>query len=791
MSYMSDFGATAADNGYSIIPIAPGSKRPGKFSDGTWYAMNGWTRFCDRVSRTFEHTIWSKWPESGVGIACGRTVAVDIDVLDQAWASKLETLARKMLGETPLLRVGQAPKRMLVYKAKTSFPGIKYHPIEILAKGQQFVAFADHPETNRPYQWIGESPCEIDIDDLPEVSEEQCRKFAEAAHKILPDELKPQTIGAGTGCGDTSLLGVRGTIEGIESALDSISNDDLTWDDWFAVGCSIKGAIGENGRSIFFDWSAQSCKHDDKVTAKLWKSLKPPFRKGAGSLYHMASANGWVPPAEITLNGDIADMDPVDPSSIINGPSKLTPPTKPAPRNNLAGIVIPPYDPSDPPLPEDPAPQRQIKEQAHIEPFLEVPGIVGGLTKWITDSAISPQPFLALGATLAAVGALMGRRYRTTTNLRSNLYVVGVAGSGGGKDHPRGCLQKAFYEAGLFQYMGGNKIASGQAILSALHRHPSMIFQLDEFGHLLNQILSKRAAAHHAQIWSTLTELYTSAGGFYQGTEYANQKEKPREDISQPCACLNATTVPGPLWQALENGAMSDGSLARFLIFRSPVDYPDRNKGGISDPPETVVEGLKRIAVGVPDHDYGGDVAKMMVANSNPRPYTVPLTKSAEAKFDQLERDQIANLRDLKNSPKSSVIARKVENTAKLAMIYAASECPEKPVVSDRAVDWASSLVEHCIGTLLVDADRYLADTPIQASLKRASRIIEEEKRMTKTQYTKRTQWADKRTREEVLTTLVDSGTVALLKTDPGSNGGRPSIEIVWIGDNSESGTIH
>lgn len=40
-------------------------------------------------------------------------------------------------------------------------------------------------------------------------------------------------------------------------------------------------------------------------------------------------------------------------------------------------------------------------------------------------------------ASLCAIGAAMGRNYRTESNLRSNLYVVGIADGGSGKNHAR------------------------------------------------------------------------------------------------------------------------------------------------------------------------------------------------------------------------------------------------------------------------------------------------------------------------------------------------------------------
>jgi hypothetical protein len=190
------------------------------------------------------------------------------------------------------------------------------------------------------------------------------------------------------------------------------------------------------------------------------------------------------------------------------------------------------------------------------------------MTQHIVDTAIKPQPWLAVGASLCAIGVLMGRKYRTETNLRSNLYVVGIADSGAGKDHARNAVKEAFIAAGLNGYLGGNRIASGAGLLAALQRQPALLFQKDEFGHFLSSIADKRRApAYKSEIWDLLVELYTSAGGTFLGSEYADQKERPRVDIVQPCCCLYATTVPGPFWTALRQAALFDGGLARLLVF--------------------------------------------------------------------------------------------------------------------------------------------------------------------------------------------------------------------------------
>jgi hypothetical protein len=56
-----------------------------------------------------------------------------------------------------------------------------------------------------------------------------------------------------------------------------------------------------------------------------------------------------------------------------------------------------------------------------IDDLLRVPGLVGELADWITATSHRRQPVLALGASIAAVGTILGRKVRTETNLRTNL----------------------------------------------------------------------------------------------------------------------------------------------------------------------------------------------------------------------------------------------------------------------------------------------------------------------------------------------------------------------------------
>jgi len=359
------------------------------------------------------------------------------------------------------------------------------------------------------------------------------------------------------------------------------------------------------------------------------------------------------------------------------------------------------------------------------------------------------------------LGTLMGRRYRTLSNLRSNLYIVGMAASGGGKDHARNAIKEALLAAGLSDHIGGNKLASGAGLLAALHRQPSSLFQIDEFGQFLGTIIDKRRAPKHlAEIWDLLTELSTSAGNTFFGTEYADQKQRPRQDIIQPCCVIHATTVPETFWAALRNGSLHDGSLARFLIFRSPDDIPDRNRTtrSVSDVPADLIAALKAVAAGAPN-SAKGNLAGVPAATVKPDPFAVPMTPEAEKLFDELDAEITTRQRRAIGSGHGAVLARVWENTAKVALIKAVSADPVRPVIRLGDAEWARQAVACCVDTLLTEAERHIADNEIERNHKRVLEIIRQEGRkgIGKKHLYDRTRFLSRRDREEILATLVES----------------------------------
>jgi hypothetical protein len=709
---MARHGSRLLANGYTILPIAPGGKKPGRYQRGAWVDYPEWNRHAERSTTEVEVATWSGWPDCGIGIVGGGVAAVDIDILsDPDLALQIEQLARARLGDTPALRIGRAPKRLLVYRTSAPFRGIRRAPLEVLCLGQQFVAYADHPDTGQPYAWPEEGLAELDLDSLPVIDADMAAAFVEEALALVPAELRPSSLSSVTASAHAGPAHAQvGTRDAIAAALQYLPNNDLDYDSWVRIGLAIKGSLGEAGKDVFTDWSDQAAKNDPAVTEKAWASFRPD-RIGAGTIYHLAMERGWKPEPGMVLDGS-QPTDECHPASGL-----------------LARLDVA-------------ADTDAVTAPASFN--LTIPGgLVGKLTDYMLSTARRPQPLLSLGASLCAIGALMGRLYRTESNLRSNLYVVGIADSGSGKNHSREIINEVLFEAGLANHLGGNKIASGAGLLTALHR--------------------QRSPRHITEILDNMTELYTSAGGIFLGAEYANRDgTNERRDIVQPCLCVYGTTTPMHFWGALQGANVVDGSLARFLILPSDEDYPDENVAvGLRTPPQDLIAGLQLLASG-PGQQRGN----LTGATSGPQTAvvltTVPMTDEARARFKALSGELTDELRAAAGTAFTAILARIGEIALKLALIVAVGNDPVAPVITIDDADWAIAFVRHYAQRAMEAVDRHVADTETEAHLKRLRELIRAAgaNGITKSELTRGSQWLKSRDRDDIIQTLIESGDV-------------------------------
>ena len=279
MNYFKQHGQDLLRAGYEVLPIRPGEKRP---------ALKNWESLLVDKKAVAD---WSKqFPSAGLGIRTTKTPAVDIDVRDAEIVEKIIEWCQEHIGRT-IARVGYAPKTLMVYRTEKPFTKLsskKYrdwqgleHRIEILGDGQQFVAFHVHPDTGKPYEWIGESALDIPASRLPVLTVELAQELIAYFESIVPEDWELASNGKHLPAlkDDESFLanfkapGVV-TREQIELELEYISPDD--YETWVQVGMALHhqwNGWGE-GLEIWDQWSQKSDKYvGAEETQAKWESF--------------------------------------------------------------------------------------------------------------------------------------------------------------------------------------------------------------------------------------------------------------------------------------------------------------------------------------------------------------------------------------------------------------------------------------------------------------------------------------------------------------------------------------
>ena len=173
-------------NGYRPVAVYTGHKRPiGK----------GWLADAMR-----DPPLWATWQPIeaalSTGIATGRLVGVDVDVLIQPVVDRIVFEIQAGVCATPLVRIGRAPKTLLCFrcdgdpfrKLQTEvfiMPDGSEAKVELLAEGQQFVADGIHPDTGLAYLWPAGSPETVPLVDVPAITLEQAQAIVDAARALL------------------------------------------------------------------------------------------------------------------------------------------------------------------------------------------------------------------------------------------------------------------------------------------------------------------------------------------------------------------------------------------------------------------------------------------------------------------------------------------------------------------------------------------------------------------------------------------------------------------------------
>ena len=395
------------------------------------------------------------------------------------------------------------------------------------------------------------------------------------------------------------------------------------------------------------------------------------------------------------------------------------------------------------------------------ESYFEVPGFVSDLMNFTLRTSYYPNKALAFAGAMAMLSHLTGRRYKDQRGGRFNLYLLALAKSGTGKEHPRSVNIDLATVTGIVGEFG-DTFASGEGLEDSLLISPAMIYQVDEVDYLFNTVKVKDARAE--QINSMLLKLYSESKTTHIMRKKAIQRGQPSPGsvIVQPHLTVFGTATPKFFYQSLTERTMENGLLARCIILEAG-ERGDAGNPHEEDFPEAFLETIKAIIrMGRENNLYG----------EYPHPMIIQETPEATQKLKEvftLADEEYRKASAVEDDAANALWARAGEKVAKLAALYAISREPLNPQVNVEAVDWAWRLVAHMTKRMLYMATVFVSETDFDSQAKKIVRRVKAKNGRISHGKLLRGSHLDKDAFKKIIETLCESG---VLKKEYGSKGG-------------------
>jgi hypothetical protein len=705
--------------GYHPIPILPPTasqasrgKAPGEFSMGRWQGMSKWQAHRDAPATKFQFDLWMRYPDANVGLVLGspigkdRLIAIDVDAVDP-------DALRDILGAlpySPMVKRGSKGETRF-YRASadiksTPYDGPDGRLVDLLTgfdTRQTVVPPSRHPD-GPVYHWLaGPVPADelttFDADDLV-VLEEMLASLG-----WVPKALRKTTSATRLAMGNPIAEQHQSDTDDIwsETKIAALANLEAWVHDLDVY--DLRPARG--GYEAVATWRASSTgqpiaarKRNLSIQANGVKDFGVGWTGSAIDLVmeaqglDQAAATTWLR-MRLGLAGEVMVLEqrqnvPVRENS--------TPKTAKIPQNVPSGNI------SNTELPDA---------------LTRVPGLVGRITDWITDTAARPQRGLALGAALTLVGTAAGRKFGGPTNSGTHLYVLALAPTGAGKDAPLQAISRIMDASTMKAHKGPPQFMSMSAVIASLRSQPLSLCAMDEFGSFLKRINNKRSSNHEQAITGTLRTAWGASFGSFQTPAYAGRHS---EEIIAPAMSIYGASTPVEFYGAVEGDDVFNGFLNRFLIISTLTKPAKRDPlADAFDVPDEISRGMIDI------YAAGGPLmgASMHAVTANKPAIVVPFAEAqAKRVFDRLN-EEIDAL-----ELETEMWSRTAEMALRLATIRAIGISPSSPVITVDDMEWGRDLASWSARRMAVDAADYMSVNDHQAMAMRILRVIKERVRI-------------------------------------------------------------
>ena len=434
-------------------------------------------------------------------------------------------------------------------------------------------------------------------------------------------------------------------IEDLRSALRYLDPDE--YHQWVQVGQALHSTeAGEPAFQLWLEWSEQSEKFKAGECQRKWIGFRPGKGLHVESIFHWAQAAGWV----------AADNQPIPVAEVAH---------------RIVGLPV-----------------MSIPEA----PKSAIPGILGEVEAWINATSRKPQPAFATQVALAFGAAVLGRRYVTTQRNWPSLFFLNIGKSASGKEHGKWALEHLLESCELAHLIGPGHYSSDSAVLSQLHRQPSHVSVIDEFGKHL-EAASVKGNARATSTLRSLMEVWGRCDGTLRPQAYSTFGMKQSDidkmesrSIRNPALSLLAMTTPDSFFDTIGSASARDGFLNRFLIVESAIG----RQAGADVAPLAVPESVRTWCAAVRGAPL---VNPDMTPNLAAAPVEVPIAIAAREAFQAFAEECVRLMDDYEAEGLAEMFGRSNEIAMRLGLIIAIG-CHATFVDAEHA-GWAIDYVRH------------------------------------------------------------------------------------------------
>jgi hypothetical protein len=424
-----------------------------------------------------------------------------------------------------------------------------------------------------------------------------------------------------------------------------------------------------------------------------------------------------------------------------------------------------------PPAPAPQASETETKDPGELpERLLHVPGFIDEYVACAMASAPRPNRVISFCSALAFLSYAAGRKIVSDRNTLPNIYLVALANSGVGKDHPRKVAMTLAVETGI---AGGlaEDFKSGSGLEDALFLKPSILFQRDEIDTLF-KILKMAKEENAETLMGRLLNIYGSSNGsiklrnlsmaraellrMKKDMQANGREEDAAPLVLNPYLTVFGTAVPQFFFEALDRRMLANGMVARCLILDAGKRGP-RQRSAFITIPESLKEAVRTI------RDYHGGDEGNLAGVTRPSMRLLTATDGANRMLDEIDErhdalyNECAERRDL---VPMAFWARATEKVIKLAMLYAISSNVKDPVITEEGVAWAEEFVRFLTEQALFMAQRYSYENPFDEKCQKAVRYLTEAGGECDHGALLKRMHESKETFQQIMDTLVESGSV-------------------------------